>query len=159
MMNTPNQFQQVASLDLYTCQDALVCFLSPTGAACELMETTGTTTSYFRRGDESSTIFICNGSNDGNDNCTETDFDSCQTSELYPGCYFRPVLGTDLLQRPVRHITPPTMAPSSSPTMAPSVSMAPSGSEGESGSASRLDLGSSYVVSLSCVALLWCLLG
>lgn len=120
MMDTPNEFVGVENLDLYTCQDALICLLNPGGDACGTLQTTTTTRSYFRRGggDSSSTILNCNGAA-GNETCTEAEFETCQASALYPGCYFSTVMGTDLLQRPAWYITPPTEAPSSSPTSAP----------------------------------------
>ena len=122
-MDTPNEFVGVENLDLYTCQDALICLLNSGGEACGRIQTTTTTRSYFRRGggDSSNIILNCNGP-PGNETCAEAMFETCQASELYPGCYFSTVMGTDLLRRPVFYVTPPTSAPSSSPTSAPTSS-------------------------------------
>ena len=120
MMDTPNEFLGVEDLELYTCQDVLICLLNPGGEACGRIQTTSTTRSYFRRGggDSSNIILNCSGA-PGNETCAQAEFETCQASALYPGCYFSTVMGTDLLKRPVFYVTPPTSAPSSSPTTAP----------------------------------------
>lgn len=123
-MDTVNVFAGVADLDLYTCQDKLVCLLNPTGNACEVMKTTGLTRGYYSMSNDTSSLVYCNIT-DGDaipssDGCTPVNPDVCTPSILYPGCYYTEVWGPDLLQNPIRVITPPTDAPSSTPSTSPS---------------------------------------
>jgi hypothetical protein len=124
MLDTVNAFEGVADLDLYTCQDKLVCLLSPSGDACGVMKTTGRTNGYYSMSNDTTSLVYCNSTAGGaadptSDACVPVDTDACTASSLYPGCYYTEVWGPDLLQNPIRVITPPTRSPSAAPSMSP----------------------------------------
>jgi hypothetical protein len=86
-MDTVNEFPQVAELDLYTCQDKLVCFLSPYDKACSNFKTLNPIKQfYFTTRNGTSPIQSCTSvAGNETETCTKVDFDACLASELYPG--------------------------------------------------------------------------
>lgn len=120
VLDTYNYFPKVDDLPLYTCQDTLVCFVSPQGSACNtLAQYFEGRMVYLTLDEETQSLLQCDVESES---CLPVNQTACFSSTLYPGCYFRVVWGTDMLQNPIKYITPPTDSPSAYPSSAPSES-------------------------------------